>query len=163
MPPYTPVDSPSLCAMNDSVRATPADSSVGLASAQSATFDGEATHQSRTGGLVSQSDTTRSESGNGSGRNTMLFTTVNMLVVAPIPSAIVTITAAVNDGALRSVRTAKRRSRRRDCIGGSLREAVRFRRKEASCVPRGAPPGSPSISDNVSIVRTSTTRCCCGR
>ena len=116
MPPGTPSEPVSVCAMNGSVRATPADSSARLARAQSATFAGDATQRSATRGLVSQSVTTRSEPGNGSGRSTMLLTTVNILVVAPMPSVIVTTTATVKAGALRRVRTANRRSRRKASI-----------------------------------------------
>ena len=52
-----------------------------------------------TRGLVSQSVTARSEPGKGSGRKTMPLTTVNMLVGAPMPSIVVTRTAAVKAGA----------------------------------------------------------------
>jgi hypothetical protein len=97
---------------NDSVRASPADSSVRLAFAQSDTLGGDAMQRSGTLGFVSHNMTTRVDSGKGNGRSTMLSTTVNMLMVAPMPSAIVITTAAVNAGAFSSVRAANRESRR---------------------------------------------------
>jgi hypothetical protein len=56
--------------------------------------------------LVSHSISARAESGNGSGRSTIPFTTANIADEAPTASAIVATTAAVNDGALARVRIA---------------------------------------------------------
>lgn len=102
--------------MNGSVRATPALSSERLARTQSATFIGDASHQLPMLGFVSHNTTARSESGNSNGRNRTPSTTVKMAVVAPIPSAIVPMTAAAKVGAFASVRKANRTSCRTSIV-----------------------------------------------
>ena len=62
------------------------------------------------GGRCSTIRTTRSESGNGKGRNRTAFTTVKIAVFAPMPSASVSTATSVKPGLFASVRTAYRRS-----------------------------------------------------
>src|SRR5437762_529440 len=75
--------------------------------------------------------TIRSDSGYGRGRRRMLFTSVNIAVVAPMPSASVIVATAVNAGIRRKVRSAYWKSLQRSppqCGGNRLSMPVPERR-----------------------------------
>ena len=57
-------------------------------------------------GVISERTTSRSGSTNPNGRNSTASTTVNIALLAPMPSASVSTTASVNPGLLRSERAA---------------------------------------------------------
>jgi hypothetical protein len=65
-----------------------------------------ATHRAGLSGLVSHAITSRSDSGNGSGRSTTAFITEKMAVFAPIPIARETMAASARMGCRRHKRSA---------------------------------------------------------
>lgn len=68
-------------------------------------------------GFVDQSDTNRSPFANGSGRSMTAFTTLNIAVALPMPSAIVSVTTMLKSGYRRDCR----RSYRASCaIAGAM-------------------------------------------
>src|SRR5215216_2757114 len=92
-------------------------------------------------GLMPSKSTIRSGSGNCSGRNNTEFTTVNIAVVAPIPSASVETAITRNPGRLRKLRTPYWRSliSVSICVNPWLNLFVpkRDQRLHFRCSPRG--------------------------